>query len=496
MRTLDLIIFLVYVLGVLGIGGIFYRRNKTSSSYILGDQSVPTWVVSLSFFATFVSSISYLALPGNAYQGNWSALTFSLSIPVAAVVAIYLFIPLYRKVNSPSAYAYLEQRFGYWARLYASTMYLLTQFMRAGTILYLMALTLEAVFDWNLLPIIVFTGGIVAIYSVIGGIQAVVWTDAVQAVVLIGGALLTIIYLLQGMPLGVAESLEVAVERGKFSLGSFDLSLAEGTFWVILVYGIFINLQNYGIDQNYVQRYMIARSQGEARKAAFWGGLLYLPVSIMFLFIGSCLYAYYNTGAPQLPSILAGAEKADQVFPYFVVNQLPAGITGVLIASIFAAGMSTLSTSFNSAATVILTDFAGRWSRQSLKDHQKLRILYLGTLGVAIIGVLVAIAMINVKSALDAWWKLASVFSGGMLGLFLLGVLSKSRNNLGAIVGTVCGLAIILWLTLMDVFYTPDDIPFRIHAYLIIVIGTLVIFLVGFLIGIFVSNNRKSKVTI
>ena len=492
MQTADFIVFIVYLAGILGIGSYFYSKNKTPDAFTLGNHSVPAWVVSLSFFATFVSSISYLALPGNAYQGDWSAFTFSLSIPVAAIIAVKVFIPLYRKVQSPSAYTYLEQRFGLWARVYASTMYLLTQLMRVGTILYLMALTLHTLFNWNLVTIIMATGGIVAIYSLLGGIQAVVWTDAIQAIVLIAGALICVAYLLSGMPEGPGQVLSMAASSGKLSLGSFDWSLSQPTFWVIMVYGIFINLQNYGIDQNYVQRYMIARTEKEARKSAFWGGMLYVPVSLMFLFIGTCLYAYYHAGVADLPADLLNGERGDQVFPYFIVNQLPAGMTGILIASIFAAGMSTISTSFNSAATVILTDFVARMARNPATEKQKMMVLYLSTAAVAVIGIAIGVAMINVRSALDAWWKLASVFSGGMLGLFLLGVFSRFQNVIGPVTGTVAGLIVILYLSLSDFFSGPDTTGIQIHTYLTIVIGTLVIFLVGFAIGLLTSSKSRS----
>jgi SSS family solute:Na+ symporter len=483
MKTADLVVFLVYLVGIIGVGGHFYRKNKTSSAFTLGNHAVPAWAISLSFFATFVSSISYLALPGSSYLGNWNAFTFSLSIPAAALIAVWVFIPLYRKVQSPSAYTYLEQRFGLWARMYASTMYLLTQLMRVGTILYLMALTVHTLFGWDLVLIIMFTGGLVALYSVLGGIQAVVWTDAIQAIVLIVGALICTVYLLWGMPEGPGPAFKLLWEQEKFSLGSFDADLTQATFWVVFIYGLFINLQNYGIDQNYVQRYMVARSQQEARKSAFWGGMLYIPVSLLFLFIGSCLYVFYQSAELGLPS--------DQVFPYFIVNELPQGITGIIIASIFAAGMSTISTSFNSAATVVLTDFVQRLAKTPISDRSQMTVLYLSTVMVALLGIAIGIAMIEVKSALDAWWKLASIFSGGMLGLFLLGVFSRQKNTLGAVTGTIAGLLVILYLSLNEVFGSPESTGFQFHSYLTIVIGTLTIFLLGFLIGL-IGKSRFS----
>ena len=444
----------------------------------------------MSIFATFVSSISYLALPGNAFQSNWNAFAFSLSLPVASIIAAKYFVPLYRRINSPSAYTYMEQRFGPWARIYVSLCYLLTQLMRIGTILYLLALTLNAITDWNITIIIIFTGAVVALYSMLGGISAVLWTDAIQGIILIVGAIACIAYILFAMPEGPEQVFEIASENDKFSLGSFSASLAGPTFWVVFVYGIFINLQNYGIDQNYVQRYMASKSEKEAKKSALIGGLLYVPISALFLFIGTSLFAYYDTVAT-LPLELQDFTKGDRVFPYFIVNVLPAGLSGLLVASIFAAGMSTISTSFNSSATVFLTDYYNKYFTKTASDREGLRVLYISSAIISVIGIGIAIAMINVKSALDAWWKLASIFSGGMLGLFLLALFSKTNNIIGALSGVVVGVLVIMWMSLSQVFLGPEAIGNGFHAYLTIVMGTAAIFLVGFLISIFVSWKKK-----
>ncbi|MEQ6120956.1 sodium:solute symporter [Reichenbachiella sp. MALMAid0571] len=493
MNFIDLAVFLCYMVGVLLVGGLFYKKDKSSAEFTLGNSNIPGWVVTMSIFATFVSSISYLALPGIAFQSNWNSFVFSLSLPIAAFVAIKVFVPLYRKVNSPSAYTYLEQRFGSWARVYASTMYLLTQLMRIGTILYLMALTLNAIFGWDIVTIIIVTGVVVMVYSVLGGIQAVVWTDAIQGIVLIGGAVICLFFILFGMPEGPGQVFDIAIENQKFSLGSFDLDLSQPTFWVVLVYGIFINLQNYGVDQNYVQRYMLSSTESEAKKSAFWGGMLYLPVSMIFLFIGTALYAYFQSGAAVLPPELQDVTKSDRIFPYFIANHLPPGITGLLIASIFAAGMSTISTSYNSAATVFLTDYYQKYSKQEVTDKQKMKVLYMASLVISIIGIVIGIAMINVKSALDIWWKLASVFSGGMLGLFLLGAFSKQKNVKGAIIGVIVGILVIVWLSLSNIFLGPESIGGQFHTYLTIVLGTSTIFLVGFVIGMIGKQENYSS---
>lgn len=490
MHSIDIIIFILYLTGIVIFGVSFYRSSKTSVSFTLGSHKIPTWVISMSIFATFVSSISYLALPGQAYLSNWNPFVFSLSIPFAIWMALKFFIPLYRSVNSPSAYTYLEIRFGKWAKIYASTMYLLTQLMRTGTILFLLALTLNVILGWDLITIIIITGLSVMIYSLMGGIKAVAWTDAIQGIILIAGALVSAVVLLFSMPEGPKQLFQLASENQKFSLGSFSLDLSSSTFWVVLIYGIAINLQNYGIDQNYIQRYMAAGSDKEAKKSAFFGGLLYIPVSLLFMFIGTGLFCFFLANPGNLPAEI----QSDKIFPFFIVHYLPAGLTGLLIASIFAAGMSTISTSINSSATVILTDYLKKNEGPENNESGKMRILYVSSFIFSVLSILIAIAMINVQSVLDAWWKLASIFSGGMLGLFLLAYFSKNANNKAAITGVIAGVLIIGWMSLTPLFQDNPGLkkftsPF--HGYLSIVFGTIAIFLFGFLVGAVISRTGK-----
>jgi solute:Na+ symporter, SSS family len=485
MSPIDVTIFVVYLLGIVIFGISFYRKERTSDEYSTGSGNLPAWVIGLSIFATFVSSISYLALPGAAFLGNWNAFVFSLSIPLAILMAIKFFIPLYRSVGSPSAYTYLEERFGPWAKNYVALFWLLTQVMRVAVILYLLALPLYVILDWDMRMIIAITGISVMIYAIFGGIKAVIWTDAVQAIILITGAVVTFFILIFSLPEGPSQYFEIASLHDKFSLGNFRLSLTESTFWIVFIYGIFINLQNYGIDQNYIQRYMSARNEKEAISSAFFGGLLYIPVSLLFFMIGTGLFVYYQVYPDLLPDNFKVAGMSDSVFPYFIVNGLPVGITGLLIASIFAAGMSTVSTSLNSGATVILNDFYKTF-RKEITDKESMRVLYLASALICVLGITISFYMIRVESALDIWWNLAGIFSGGMLGLFILGYFSKKVSNLQAIIAVVVGLLVIIWMSLSpDYFSGPLEYlqnPF--HSYLTIVVGTLVIFLTGFLLTI------------
>lgn len=491
MQTIDVIIFLAYLGGIVLYGGTFFNKNRSSEAFTVGNKKIPTWVISMSIFATFVSSISYIALPGQAFLANWNPFVFSLSIPIASYMTVKFFVPLYRSVNSPSAYTYLEVRFGPWAKYYASAMYLFTQLMRTGTILFLLALTLNIISGWDMVTVIIITGLSVMIYAMLGGIQAVIWTDAIQGIILISGAVLTLIIILFSMPEGPGQVFSIASENNKFSLGSFGSSLNESTFWVVLVYGLFINLQNFGIDQNYIQRYLTASSDKEAKKSALWGGLIYIPVSAIFLLLGTALFSYYKGNTGMLPDNF----QADRILPFFIVHNLPAGVKGILIASIFAAGMSTISTSVNSSATVILNDYFKNKKQTEGKGKREMKILYISSLVFSLISIGIAMAMIGVQSALEAWWKMASVFSGGMLGLFLLGFFTKNTGNRAAAAGVLSGIIIIGWMSLSPVLFKGSDLqslasPF--HSYLSIVFGTMLIFIVGFLAG-FAGNYLRKK---
>lgn len=469
LTILDYIVFFLFVGGAALFGcSFFFRSRRGVAAFTAAEGALPTWVVGMSIFATFVSSISFLGLPGGSYAGNWNQLVFSLSIPIAVWLAAKIFIPLYRGLNSVSAYHYLELKFGYWARAYVAVCYLLTQLARVGSILLLLAIPINTMFGWDIGTIIVVTGIITLIYSLLGGITAVMWTDAIQGIILIVGALVCAVLLTFGMPEGPAQLFEIAAELDKFSLGSFGLALTEPTFWVVFVYGLMTNLQNYGIDQNYVQRYMTAKSTAEAVKSTLFGGLLYIPVSLVFVYIGTALFSYYTAQPDLLPEGIAG----DKVFPYFIVHGLPTGVTGLVIAALFSAGMSTISTSINSSATIILTDFFKKFYRGEQSPRKQMSVLYLSSLLVGVIGIVVGLLMMKVDGILDAWWKLASIFSGGMLGLFLLGLVCHHVKRVSAVIAVAVGLVVIAWMS----FLAP------LHTYLTIVLGTAAIFLTGFVL--------------
>ncbi len=476
----DVVVLLAYFLGTLAIGFWVGRKHRTSDGFMSAGRDVAGWAVGLSIFGTYVSSISFLALPSKAFAANWNPFVFSLAIPLTTWIAVRYFVPFYRRHATLSAYEHLEQRFGPWARTYAVICYLMMQLARMGTIMYLLALALAPLTGWNVPALIVVTGAVVIVYTLYGGMAAVIWTDVVQSVVFIVGAVACVVALVAGLPQGAGELVRVASANDKFSLGSFGSSLGDSTFWVVLLYGLFINAQNFGIDQSYVQRYQTAGSDAQARRSVWIGALLYLPISAVFLLIGTGLFAFYTARPELLPA--DAAARPDTVFPHFIATTLPPGLPGLVIAAILAAAQSTISSSINCSATLLNCDVYQRYFRPQASERERLTVLRVTTLVVGAAGTGAALAMMHIRSALDTWWQLAGILSGGMLGLFLLGFLSRRATSAHAAAGVVAGVVVILWMTLSPAW--PDSMaalrsPF--HPNLIIVFGTLTILGVGWL---------------
>jgi len=488
--ALDSAVLIGYFVVTLAAGFLIGRGHRSVEGYTAAGRSLPGWLTGLSILGTYVSSISFLGVPGKAFATNWNAYVFSLAIPLATWIAVRWFLPFYRTGGHISAYQHLEERFGPWARVYASTCYLLTQLARMGTVMYLMALPLSVLLGWDIRWIILVTGISVTLYTYVGGLVAVIWTDAIQTVILIIGALVCAILMVTLLPGGWGELMQVAGAHDKWSLGSFAPDLGQSTFWVVLVYGLVINLQNFGIDQNYVQRYLAAKSDREARKSLWLGGLLYVPLSAIFFFIGTALFAYYAAHPDRLPAGTA----PDAVFPWFIVSVLPPGVTGLLIAAIFAAAMSTVSTSLNSSATILMADVYRRFIAPQADDARALRMLHITTFVWGVLGTGVALAMIHAKSALDVWWNLAGIFGGGTLGLFLLGFAARRATRGAALAGVGVGVPLIVWLALSRKWtWLAESLRNPFHDNLTIVFGTAAVVLVGF--GAVVLAGRGERPT-
>lgn len=489
LSSLDLAVLLAYLVGVTGFGCWFYWRNQNSERYMSAGRSLPGWAVGLSIFGSYVSSISFLANPGKAFGGDWSAFVFALPLPLAVWVAVKWFVPFYRRSGEMSAYTHLEHRFGPWARSYAVTCYLLTQIARLGTILYLLALALVPLTGWDIRLIILGVGAIVVIYPLLGGTEAVVWTGVVQALVLIGGATVCVTSLIMGMPEGPGQVFQIAAAHDKFSLGSLQASLSYPTIWVMLLFGFIGNLQSFAVEQGYVQRYITARSDRDAARSVWFGAMLYVPISAAFFFIGTALYAFYQTRPELLPAALDAVNRPDAVFPHYISQQLPAGFAGLVIAGLCAAAMDS---NLNSMATLFLRDVYQRHLRPGSGEREAMRVLHGSSFVFGALSVGAALAMIHIKSALDMWWELAAIFGGGLLGLFLLGFISKRADNRAALAGVGAGLLVITWMTLSPhQSWLPEHLRSPFHGFLVTVFGTLTILGVGLVVAALRGSGRS-----
>lgn len=504
---LDLTIIVLYLLAMIVIGFYFSRKNKTTGQFTNASGSIPGWAIGLSIYATFLSSNTFLGVPGKAFGTNWNAFVFSLSMPFAAWVASKYFVPFYRNTGEISAYTNLEKRFGPWARTYAVICFLLTQLARMGSIFFGIALSLQALLGYSMSTIMIVMGICIIIYTVLGGMEAVIWTEVAQGIIKTLGAFLILYLIIVDLPGGIKTVIGIGTTDHKFSLGSLSPDITQSTFWVVLFYGFFINLNNFGMDQNYVQRYHTATSSSQASKSVWLCVALYVPASLLFFIIGAALYAYYQvhpqmimavkeqvaaaklvTGASttqitELAQKLTPADYGDKVMPFFMVTKIPTGLVGLIVSAILSAAMSTISSGMNASATVFTQDIYQRYITKTSTDKQQLLVLKIATIVFGCLGLATGIAMIGIKSLLDIWWELSGIFAGGMLGLFLLGIISKQTKNHEALIAVVIGIIVILWMTFSG--YIPAKYEFLkspMHKNLIIVVGTLTIFLVGLLL--------------
>jgi SSS family solute:Na+ symporter len=512
----DITIILLYLLAMVLVGFYFSRKNKSADQFTRASGRIPGWAIGLSIYATFLSSNTFLGVPGKAFGTNWNAFVFSLSMPFAAWIASKYFVPFYRRTGEISAYTHLENRFGPWARTYAVICFLLTQIARMGSIFFGIALSLQALIGYPMSTIMIVMGMCIIVYTVLGGMEAVVWTEVVQGVIKTMGAVLILCLILKEMPGGISDVWHIASANHKLSLGSFSPDFTQSTFWVILFYGFFINLNNFGMDQNYIQRYHTASSEKQASKSVWMCVALYVPASLLFFIIGTCLFAYYQThpeltevvkqqvaverlgtaaSAAQIHQVaaqLGPADYGDKVMPHFMVTKVPTGLIGLLISALLSAAMSTISSGMNASATVFTMDIYKRYWRPNISEKTKLSVLHLATVVFGLLGLVAGIAMIGVKSLLDTWWELSGIFAGGMLGLFLLGLISRRTRNAEAFSAVLIGIVVILWMTFSSVL--PDNYAFLkspLNKNMVIVVGTLTIFLTGLLLT--ATKRKRTK---
>jgi len=513
---IDLLIIAIYLLGLILAGLHFSRKNRNPEQFTKASGKIPSWAVGISIYATFLSSNTFLGVPGKSFGTNWNAFVFSLSMPIAAWIGTRYFIPFYRSKGEISAYTHLEERFGPWARTYAVICFLLTELARIGSIFFGISLSLQALTGYPMAGIMVVTGLIIILYTFLGGMEAVIWTEVAQGIIKSLGAVVILYFIIRNMPGGLDNIISIGKSADKFSLGTMKPVFTAPSFWVIFLYGLFINMNNFGMDQNYIQRYQTTGSLREAASSLWLCVKIYLPVSFLFFFIGTSLFALYGMHPEWTESIrlaaatermphgssmqdiaayaakLKPSDYGDKVLPHFMVHSLPTGVTGIIVAAILSAAMSTISSGMNASATVFTYDIYKRYVNTKAKESGLMRVLLTTTFVVGMLGIVSGMAMIGVKSILDIWWELSGIFASGMLGLFLLGLVSKKTKSSEAFLALIIGILVILWMTF------PKLIPENLsnlrsvfHTNMTIVFGTLSLFLSGILFNRLRSLIKK-----
>lgn len=442
--SVDIGVLILYSVTLIGMGVYFVKKSGTSEAFMVAGRSIPSWAAGLAIMSAYTSSISYIATPGKAYDHNWHPIIFALTIIPIAWLACRYVVPYYREAKIISVYSFLEERLGVWARVYGGISFLLYEIGRMAVILYLVGLLLSTFVPLNITSLIIIIGIITIAYTLMGGMEAVIWTDVMQSIIMIVGILYCVVVLTIDTFSGPQYLIQTAFRENKFSWGSVESTLYQRTIWVMILYGVVENLRNLIGDQNYVQKYVSVATVAEAKRSIWIAMLIYIPLTAVFLYIGTTLYAFYSPGGAILPDNIA---KGDQVFPYFIATQIPIGLRGLVIAAIVAAAMSTLDSTLNCSATVSLLDFWKRFINPSITEARSVLFLRCMTAFWGVLGIGFAILMIRAKSALDIWWEIAGIFGGGILGLFLLALLRVSLRFWQGIVSIGLSIVIILWGT-------------------------------------------------
>ncbi len=492
LRWLDLAIVAGYMAVLVGVGIRFARRQTSTETYFVAKRSVPAWAMGLSLVATLISSVTFVAYPGWAYAKDWSLLVPGFMVVVVLGLVGAVIIPFYREAVGMSAYEYFGRRFGRPTRVYSSIAFTLAHFSKMGFVVYLLGLTINSMTGWPVDVVILVVAAATIFYTVIGGLEAVIWADVIQGFVIWVGVIVCLGYLLFLPEGGPAAVMRVAAENHKFSLGSAAADFSKPTLVVLVVYGFFWYLQRYVADQTVVQRYLVAKSDRAALKGVSFGAVLCVPVWTLFMLIGTCTWAFYKLTGEKLPSFIT---KADQVFPYFLSTHLPAGMAGLFMASLTGAAMSMLASDLNSLAVVGVEDLY-RLMRPASTDKQRLR---LGKLIVAVIGLMAAgtaVILAHTKgSALSMWFSVSAVVSGGLAGLFLLAFLSRRAHRKGVYVGIAACWAFTIWATLTMgekrwVDLGPYNFPW--HDYMVGAIGHVILLVVGYTGSLLLADSATA----
>lgn len=436
------LVLAVYFIGMLLLGFYFMKREGDTNDFFKAGGRIPWWAAGISIFATTLSAITFIAIPAKSYATDWRMLLFNLTIILAAPLVIRYFLPFFRRFNFDTAYQYLEVRFNRTVRWLAALLFVLFMVSRIAIVLFLPSLALHTVTGFSVYWAILIMGVVTIVYCTSGGIEAVVWGDVIQGFILITGAFMAFVFMVAGVEGGLSTFWDQAMANQKFQTFDFRFDFSQPVLWVVLIGGMANTMISYTSDQSVVQRYMTTRDEKATARSIWLNGFLSIPVSLVFFLLGTGLYVFYTSSPDKLGVV---NPNIDSVFPQFIISEMPAGLAGLLIAAIFAAAMSTLSSNINSVAAVVTSDFYKTlWKRTSEKTGMQVARwsgILVGTFGIAMA---LMLATWNIASLWDQFNTFLGLLTGGLGALFVMGIFFPRIGAPAALIGTTGGLIALL----------------------------------------------------
>ncbi len=504
LHWLDIGTLSAYLAGIIAMGIYFSRKNTSTEEYFVGGRSFTGWVVGFSLVGTSISSITFLAFPADAFKTAWLRFLPNLMLPVGIVIASYIYLPFFRRGKITSAYQYLEGRFGPSIRVYGAVAFIITQLVRVSMILYLLSLVLHEMLGLSPTMCILVGGIFVAVYTIIGGIDAVIWTDVIQTIVLTLGSVLCLAIIIHALPGGLGQIFSVAAAENKFALAEladgklnpvpWGFSLERKTVMMMFCLGLITWLSEYSTNQNTVQRYCASKNAREARKAMWVCVCVSLPIWTFYMFLGTSLFVFFKVfPTAETGEMLTGVRKAEQVLPFFIMNYLPPGVTGLVIAAALAAAMSSLDSIINAVATVGIVDIYRRHLVKGRDDRHYLKVAWIFASVAAAIMICGAIllAKSDTKTLQDTATILASLFGGGLLGMYMLGFLTNKGDARAVGFGIGATILFTCWTMLSSRQLLPKALEVPFDLYYTIILGNIVMFVVGFIAGILLPKKQR-----
>lgn len=489
LHFIDYLIILI-VLGItLYLGFRFAKKQNTTEKYFLSKGNFPAWALGLSLLSTLISSVTFLGYPAQGYTSNWILLVQGLMVPVVLLGTIWFIVPLFRKVIGLSTYEYFEKRFGGFARYYSSSSFIIRQFAGMGTVLFLIAVAIHEMTTISPFIILAVIGFVLVMVNLKGGMQAVIWLDVFQGFMLFASGIICLAVLLFSIKGGIPEAIKVATENNRTGFGPYDIKFTQLTLIVMIINGAFYAIQKYGTDQTVVQRYLTAKTDKAAEKASLLGISLTVPIWTIFMLIGTALFVFYKQNA------LPQGMKAEAVFPHFIMTQLPTGIIGFIVAALISAAICSLSADLNSLAAVGMEDYYKKF-RPGRADSEyllmsKTFVVVSGLISIAI-GALYLVT--GNEGVLGVIFTIYAIFSGGIVGIFLLGLFSARANRQGVNIGIITCILFTAWAFLTS---TPigvknpkllldlGDFNFTHHKLMLGVYSHLIVIGVGYFASLF-----------